>query len=269
MKRFITYLYGCERGDKAKHTGFLRVTTKGKECTLEIFARNCLRSTDTGVIYALIYKERLQGIALGEIQITKGQSDQQISFSTDNIMESGYTIDEVEGIALQMKSGMYLLSPWRDTYENQMLQGEFEQIKKKEVASKPEALIVHALKESLSPSIETPEDSKANPVVRYEKINLAQIQDLPSSNWHLSTNSFLLHGFWNYGYLVLKKEMEKDEEMLSLGVPGIFEKPEAVMAILFGFPQFEEIEKKETKEIENDVEPQVGTFGGWFTKLKK
>ena len=105
--------------------------------------------------------------------------------------------------------------------------------------------------------------------IDYEKIDLSQIRELPSPNWHLAQNSFLVHGFWNYGYLVLKKEVETDKEKLSLGVPGIFEKPEAVMALLFGFPTFEAVSQEMTiLEKEKNQESKVGTMGCWFVDLK-
>lgn len=113
--------------------------------------------------------------------------------------------------------------------------------------------------------------------VSYRKINLHEIHHLPSHLWHISNNSFLLHGFWNYGYLVLKESVENGEKKLSLGVSGIFEQPEMVMATYFGFPKFEilplEVEKMEIGEtFVNDVpmENQLsndGVFGCWFMQV--
>ena len=264
MKRFVTYLYECERGNKAKNVGFIRVKIKDEETLMELYIRNFLRSNDTGTIYAFIYEEELQSVELGEIQINNGQSDRYIVLSTDNIMESEYKLDDIEGIGIQMKSGAYIVSCWRDTYEVEMIRGEFG-------LSKEGKMPLVAAEEVVSDETNAYEEKRRNEVAMYEKIDLSQIRDLPSPNWHLGTNSFLLHGFWNYGYLVLKKEVEGDTETLSLGVPGIFEKPEAVMAVLFGFPRFEEIaqEQAEEKLVEKDAEPKVGTFGGWFAKLKK
>lgn len=282
MKRFVTYLYECERGNKVKNVGFIRVKVRNQETQMEVYIRNFLRGNDGGMIYALIYKEGLRSILLGEIQIENGQSDRYITLSTDNIMESGYKLDDIEGIAIQMKSGAYMVSCWKDTYEMELLLGEFGQSENAEPTEVgvPEVtdVIIHqeevcltAAEEAVLEKPHVSEEQLRNEVTSYEKIDLSQIRDLPSPNWHLSTNSFLLHGFWNYGYLVLKKEMEGDTETLSLGVPGIFEKPEAVMAILFGFPKFQEIaqEEEEKKSIEEGTEPKIGTFGGWFTKLKE
>lgn len=130
----------------------------------------------------------------------------------------------------------------------------------------------------------------------YRKISLTDIRSLPSPNWHLCNNSFLVHGFFNYHYLVLKTQMEADGEKLYLGVPGIFEKQEAVMALLFGFPEFEALPQevaglpmmgtakiRTTEESggearmaevhaaerrnQNSQPPSTGVFGCWLVPL--
>lgn len=279
MKRFVTYLYECERGNKVKNVGFIRVKVKEQETQMEVYIRNFLRGNDSGTIYVFIHKEELRSVELGEIQISNGQCDRYLVLSNENIMGSGCKIDDIEGIGIRMESGAYIVSCWRDGYEEEMIRGEFDRTEnKKEIPVSKSADATTQQKEYLTAAEElvldetnAHEEMKSYEVAKYEKIDLSQIRDLPSPNWHLGTNSFLLHGFWNYGYLVLKKEVEGDEETLSLGVPGIFEKPEAVMAIVFGFPEFEEIaqEQAEKKPIEKDTEPKTGAFGGWFVKLKK
>lgn len=279
MKRFVTYLYECERGNKVKNVGFIRVKVKEQETQMEVYIRNFLRGNDSGTIYVFIHKEELRSVELGEMQISNGQCDRYLVLSNENIMGSGCKIDDIEGIGIRMESGAYIVSCWRDGYEEEMIRGEFDRTEnKKEIPVSKSADATTQQKEYLTAAEELAldepnahEEMKSYEVAKYEKIDLSQIRDLPSPNWHLGTNSFLLHGFWNYGYLVLKKEVEGDEETLSLGVPGIFEKPEAVMAIVFGFPEFEEIaqEQAEKKPVEKGAEPKTGAFGGWFVKLKK
>lgn len=53
---------------------------------------------------------------------------------------------------------------------------------------------------------------------------------------NLVNNSFLLHGFYNYRYLILGKE--KGTEYY-LGVPGVFYEREKMVALMFGFEAFE------------------------------
>lgn len=57
---------------------------------------------------------------------------------------------------------------------------------------------------------------------------------LQSKYQHLVNNSFLLHGFYNYRYLILGKEND-----YYLGVPGVFYEREKMVALMFGFEAFE------------------------------
>lgn len=112
--------------------------------------------------------------------------------------------------------------------------------------------------------------------VEIQRIDLNGIRQLPKKNWYLCSNSFLLHGFFNYHYLILKKAEWKNQTKYYLGVPGIFEKPERVMALLFGFPEFEKEESGKKEAIPKmpvfGAEPETGdppegSFGYWFCLL--
>ncbi|MGN1147353.1 MAG: DUF6128 domain-containing protein [Lachnospiraceae bacterium] len=56
---------------------------------------------------------------------------------------------------------------------------------------------------------------------------------------NLVQNSFLLHGYYNYGHVVLTKIVEKEEECFYLGVPGVYYDREKQAALMFGFEGFE------------------------------
>lgn len=56
---------------------------------------------------------------------------------------------------------------------------------------------------------------------------------------NLVQNSFLLHGYYNYGHCILAKIMEKEEECFYLGVPGVYYDREKQAALMFGFEGFE------------------------------
>lgn len=52
-------------------------------------------------------------------------------------------------------------------------------------------------------------------------------------------NSFLLHGYYNYGHILLG--VRPEDNALVLGVPGEFYVQEKVMASLFGFSEFKKM----------------------------
>lgn len=68
----------------------------------------------------------------------------------------------------------------------------------------------------------------------YVKLEPKDFVILQSKYQHLVNNSFLLHGFYNYRYIILGKEQD-----YYLGVPGVFYEREKMVALMFGFEAFE------------------------------
>ena len=65
---------------------------------------------------------------------------------------------------------------------------------------------------------------------------------LRASCQKLVNNSFLLHGFYNYRYLILGPDKElgdRNGECFYLGVPGTYFEREKMVAVMFGFEGFE------------------------------
>ncbi len=84
---------------------------------------------------------------------------------------------------------------------------------------------------------------------------------LPREAWGYGNNSFLLHGFYNYRYLILAKVggEECGAVRYILGVPGHYYSNEKYMASMFGFPHFV-LSKKQPS--------QDGRFGYWYADIK-
>lgn len=68
----------------------------------------------------------------------------------------------------------------------------------------------------------------------YVKLEPKDFIILRSNYQHLVNNSFLLHGFYNYRYVILGKEKD-----FYIGVPGVFYEREKMVALMFGFEAFE------------------------------
>lgn len=287
MKRFITYLYEYEQGKKIKNTGFIRVDERNGMVNLQVCVRNYIRSREKGKIYAFFWNNTLTGIVLGEVGIINGQGDVRLQFSSDNIMDSEYCLDEMAGVGIQFPNNGYVASCWNDDVMEMISNGRFEtadtqKIRMEEIS---EAELVQNQEISQAQEFaqaqevqQSPEACRLPEVVSYQKMELNVIRNLPSPNWYLCNNRFLVHGFFNYGYIVLKKTAGTDGEKAYLGVPGFFEKPEMVMATLFGFPEFEALPKEvsvaqmgealTTPDIETSQEPKAGTFGCWLVPLQ-
>lgn len=126
------------------------------------------------------------------------------------------------------------------------------------------------------PQQDRPDQQTTPPEITYEKIAISDIrQKLTRRNWYLCSNSFLIHGFFNYRYLILKTVKTDGQKKCFLGVPGIYEQPERTMAFMFGFPIFEPAREQKTPKAPAETDahtPQpsireAGVFGYWMLQL--
>ena len=74
----------------------------------------------------------------------------------------------------------------------------------------------------------------------------------------LVNNSFLLHGFYNYGHMILGKLTEEEEAPVYIGVPGVYYEREKQAARMFGFVGFESTEQP----------VQSGSYGYYMIEVK-
>lgn len=82
---------------------------------------------------------------------------------------------------------------------------------------------------------------------------------LPRENWVYGNNSFLLHGYYNYRYLILARLGKPGERgRYILGVPGHYGNNEKYMAAMFGFDRFVRSARQP---------PRDSRFGYWYTDL--
>ncbi len=111
------------------------------------------------------------------------------------------------------------------------------------------------------------EEELTSPEVSFRRIDITDIRGLPKSNWHLCSNSFLIHGFFNYHYLILKTVGKGSGKVCYLGVPGIYEQPERMMATMFGFPEFEPARVGEMPDTHGAAGGGTGVQGYWLCRL--
>ena len=75
-------------------------------------------------------------------------------------------------------------------------------------------------------------------MVQCRKIQLRDLNCLGRRDRGLANNNFLRRGACRYGYLLLGQK--KDDGKYLLGVPGVYERQECLMANMSGFPYFKE-----------------------------
>lgn len=81
---------------------------------------------------------------------------------------------------------------------------------------------------------------------------------VPRDKWELGNNSFLLHGIYQYRHLLLLRRKTEREVTYYIGVPGVYNDQEQMMASMFGFQEFRMLKEPGTKQ---------GSFGYWCRTL--
>lgn len=100
-----------------------------------------------------------------------------------------------------------------------------------------------------------------NEVMQCVRIMPEDIGLMARSNWEYGNNSFLMHGFYNYHYLLLGSMVYEDgARQYVLGVPGIYSGKDQYLAQIFGFRRFVPLRTCPYK---------TGEFGYWIAKLSK
>lgn len=95
------------------------------------------------------------------------------------------------------------------------------------------------------------------------RIEPQDIGILPMESWFLASNSFLLHGYYNFNHLLLGWKTDKPEAFI-LGVPGIYDRREKIMAAMFGFESFEIMGRRDP---EKSPIPE-GAMGYWYRRIE-
>lgn len=88
------------------------------------------------------------------------------------------------------------------------------------------------------------------------KISPHDISYLPKKYWSLCNNSFLLHGYYSYKYLLLCEKEEMGTKKYLICVPGLYHPKEQKVARMFGFTEFL-----------GDKDKNIMNFGYWCMYL--
>jgi hypothetical protein len=128
-------------------------------------------------------------------------------------------------------------------------------------AEPPEEKPTEKENKEANPSQEKQEKPEESQKINYVK-NLSELRQREQAVSDLCYNSFLLHGFHQYRYLILTNEF--------IGVPDHFSEREAVAAKMMGFPYFMEAENIEACSLGGEVRsepPKTGSFGYFLRKI--
>ena len=276
MKRFVTYLYVYEEGVKRNNVGFARVSCLDDINRMDVCVRNLGRYNGAVDVYVLVESNGgVEGVSLGEVKISRGFGNGLFEFAEENVIGIRMGIDDSHFVASCWREdkaeaviGNFNVRKMREADElciSEFMGTISKEITEKEITDKEITDKDKTAKERSNTNdkniINDNDSKKSIGDIKYKKIILSDLKKLPRKNWHLSNNSFLLHGFYGYKYLIIKSVLTEAGEQFYIGVPGVFLEPEKIVAQLFGFDEFE----PHDNEIPQDA-PE-GKFGYWLCKL--
>lgn len=296
MERFITYMYAYENRIKGRNVGFVKVECRKDTCALEIHIRNLGRFSGKCRTY-LLMDENVIGVELGTMIISYGQGQAIYYFDRNDIEQSGYRLEQVKAVRVECGSQEFLASCWSEEAGNWIAQDisafmKSENMQADNVVNSNMAQLNNVADQNVNgkqnnnmphnsvynPARANQQESNAQfnpgyynsesgnlsqlentasqfPQSQIDRIDLADIRRLFPTKQYYANNSFVIHGFMNYSHLIVKTEDNKKY----LGVPGIYEKPEEMMAKLFGFTEF--VDEKTHSESQSE-----GAFGYWLSQ---
>ena len=321
MKRFVTYLYEYERTIRGRNVGFIRNDIRNDCCRMEIHIRGLERIKEKAPIFIIVRDSECIGIPAGEVVISQGVGNACLELRGNRIGKTDYSVNNIQAVIVRYNGGKMLMGCYVQHPAGDLLSGTFTKWEAQATPASPTpdpdaARGVDSNSGDLYPNSQndlgiesnsgdlypyannsqgteakaeeicpTSEEAAQSPI--YKRIAITDIRSLPSRNWHLCNNSFLVHGFFCYHYLILKTINAPDGAKMYLGVPGIYASQERMMALLFGFNDFEiatdnMMGKSDTSDIKyssaaqndsgdktnSDSQPSAGDFGYWLCPLE-
>lgn len=269
-RRFIAYVYEYTYGKKGNGKGFIRVEAKDGLCRMEYKLTGiCSGEYVPARIYGYVREGgECIAILLGECDLAGSNVQFTLEIPQINIGGSPYGLGDIKGLVILCQSGETYGSGWDD----QPIQLDAIRFPKEntdiltdmqpEVGEQEKAPIIQeentetrqeqALDEvQTQPETVSGEDTDAEiteteefmpfsdgSVLECKRITPMDYQLLANQDRGLLNNQFLRHGFSQYGHLLLGVRQEDKKHIL--GVPGIYERQEALMAGMLGFPYFKE-----------------------------
>lgn len=295
MQRFVTYIYAYENNNKNQNVGFAKVDIRGDYCQVEIHLKRTGYTNVKCPVYLFVREnEVIVGVEIGEIALVNGCGDFVRQLNCNGVGETPYCMKDMKGILIFLDDTVMFASQWderaiyRDNFKSYEETKEIPVEQLEDVAEEPEEsgqsekLQVESVQaqqsgeqqsEELQPEAQRSGDmwmdlwEKLNgmygaknlfenmPEISGIHMELKDLRELPKKYWYLGSNSFLLHGFFNYRHLLLGKVENESGRKWFIGVPGIYQNQEKVLAAVFGFPEFRQ---------EKDTGVKTGQFGYWY-----
>ena len=201
--------------------------------------------TDSGIMYGSGWDDK--PIRLGEILLTKEamRKEEEEEIAVEPVLED----EEMETAETEQAVQQEIIEE-EENLEERAMENQEENFQ--EEPPEPQ-MAEQSVEKSEEPAV-----FRDHAFCDCRKINPGDFKMLNRKDQGLLYNNFLRHGFSRHGFVILARREEDDQYIL--GIPGYYERQEALMANMFGFPYF--------KEAGRDRNGTQG-FGYWYRFIER
>ena len=261
MRRFITYIYEYEQGNRGRNTGFIRTDLRENSCRMELQIRGFDRFKGKCPVYLTVYENGLQAIPVTELLLTQGMGTCSFTCENNRIGNSGFDVHQAQTLTIACGNGRFLTGCLSSTPVPEALRGEFLIFQKKEA-------VPPAAQAQTEPVIQTQSTTEPErfrqPQAMPEPVPVRQSQAMPEPEPIRQPETTPQPETIQQPQTIPQPLEMNGEKQQFLGIPGIYEQPERMMAMLFGFPEFEA-----AAAVSSDSKDMTGVFGYWMCPLNQ
>lgn len=255
LNKKVMYLSVYRNEKKEESAGFIKFTEKQKECRMDIQVKKGLCFEESYVLFFIIGEEKVEA---GRLPVQAGGIKFSRSFRTDDekifLQGEWYDSGSIRKIQIQISDTVCIAAYLPSTeirakeVREKVAQTQRDEVKE-ESTDFYAAGIGQEIEEIYSFDNKWDQLTHDYPQIHpfgdervFISIEPKDFIVLRASCQKLVNNSFLLHGFYNYRYLILGPDKELgggEGECFYLGVPGTYFEREKMVAVMFGFEGFE------------------------------
>ena len=125
MRRFITYIYEYEQGNRGRNTGFIRTDLRENSCRMELQIRGFDRFKGKCPVYLTVYENGLQAIPVTELLLTQGMGTCSFTCENNRIGNSGFDVHQAQTLTIACGNGRFLTGCLSSAPVPEALRGEF------------------------------------------------------------------------------------------------------------------------------------------------
>lgn len=278
-KRFIAYIYEYDGKVRLGNKGFARVDVRNGRGRLFVSMNGIKKEPEPLNVFFYRWKDGImQSVKVDELVVSSGAGELKAAFPTKNIAE-GLDFEDVGGLVLGGLEGRIYGAEWDQRDINTALLDFRGATAAEELAAAECDTEEVSVEESLSTE-EGPHLTEEGRLRDWQDIFVKEkilqpfdddmmydcvevtpdfVGKIPSGEKSFYNNSFLLHGYFNYGHLLLGRlDRPGEGRRYFIGVPGTYNNRERMIAAMYGFENFR-------KSIRRDYKQPY--FGYWYAVM--